>query len=448
MIQPRPEALQRVTVEQIRLLLWGDANQMTGNIPGAPSKRIANLLRDHFVVPPAAVQYSEFQKAMGLDGRRGDGKLCQDANKYANHRLQLNLENSEFEYLYPALVRDTRDHGDKADPQLILIWQSKDKKAPTIDQIDPKETGPRPLGTGVKTAKAVRIDSSEEENGTPLTRPPSPSNNRGAGQSALGREHIKRLPTGPVISPRLAQEIKELPVDGHVRQNILTLLADDGYPRFMSQSGKLMKNPIWGKMMSPARRRRLLADHPLEGVRAPTILHMDLFLICNRDLRGRGSLYTYFSDKARGWKTFLIPWRARVAMEDQGQREILNASHLSGFLRVESDKIIVTPLAGAYCLSLKPHALSEDLVLYVFEFCSVTISGSPECVANAFPIRSEEGRVAKGKWLTLSELARTPRSMEVNGDVIWYLTQTFGVHLGRLPSSLPVGFVGSETSRK
>ena len=101
------------------------------------------------------------------------------------------------------------------------------------------------------------------------------------------------------ISQQLCNTVSHLHTTVDIRESIFRILLHPDCPRWMSVSGKLVRNPIWDQI-SEERQKQMQNAHQLDGPSPPTLMHLDVLLIRRNDSRGWGELYTYYS---RDWGT-------------------------------------------------------------------------------------------------------------------------------------------------
>jgi hypothetical protein len=228
------------------------------------------------------------------------------------------------------------------------------------------------------------------------------------------------------VPKSISQEIVALNVSGDVKASIKKVLLYPDYPRWMSVGGKLVRNPVWQSIQT-TKQKKILSYHQLNGSSPPRIMHLDILLIRKPDSTGRGHLQTYYSPD---WGTNLLPFRQWLSEDRALRRNSLNADHLSHYWQVPPSSIEVSPLKGKYAISVKPHAKHQELIIYVFEFCSVIFHESPQLQAST--------KAASSQWTDLPTLRRDEIAWAVNGDVIRALHDLFTVNLRALPDSLIV----------
>lgn len=95
--------------------------------------------------------------------------------------------------------------------------------------------------------------------------------------------------------------------------------------------------------------------------------------------------------------------------------------------KISPDVIRVQPYDAKFAVSAKPHAKYRDIIIYVYEFCSVTFMDTHAAESHA--------AAAESRWHTLRSLRDDPQSLEVNGDVIRALHELFGYDLASVTPS-------------
>ena len=216
-----------------------------------------------------------------------------------------------------------------------------------------------------------------------------------------------------------------------VREAILRVTSQRDFPVWMSISDKLVQNPIW-KDVPVERRERLAKRHRLDGSTAPAIMHLDMLLIRPDAANGHGELYTYFS---KNWNAPLIPYRQWLPEDSLLDRHRLNAVKLALHWGVPEEAISVQPLPGKYAISAKPQVEYGDLILYVFEFCSVSFLQESHFLSGLR--HSCKSNTNTGPWYSLRQMRDNSVCWEVNGDVIRAIHELFTVSLAHLPMSFP-----------
>jgi len=231
------------------------------------------------------------------------------------------------------------------------------------------------------------------------------------------------------IGETLSKRIQSLQISSQIRTDIMSVVKHAGFPGWMSVSGALVKNPIWETL--PVSKANELAEiYRPSGDNPPQVMHLDVLLTRRNDERGHGQLYTYFSPD---WATYLLIFRPRLSEDKRSERNLSNATKIARHWSLPPDKVEVKPLRGKYVVSIKPHPKYGDLILYVFEFCSVVFKDG--VISADDPRINPEADTAKPsrKWLDLRTLRSDETSWSVNGDVIRGIHELFTYDLGPLP---------------
>ena len=168
------------------------------------------------------------------------------------------------------------------------------------------------------------------------------------------------------FSRDLIREVNRLHVADEVQRAIAQVLTHPEYPIFMSESGSIVKNPVWRYVTTRERKRTINVFRP-EGPTVPKVMRADMLLIRRNDERHDGELLTYYSP---GWKTHLIHFRPWKPDDNPAQRDKMNAEKFASKWGVPAESIRVTP-TGKFAVSTKINEEYKDLYLYIFEFCSV-----------------------------------------------------------------------------
>jgi hypothetical protein len=235
----------------------------------------------------------------------------------------------------------------------------------------------------------------------------------------------------------LREEIEALP--HKIRQGVYNVLDHPQYPKWMSAGRKLSLNPVW--INKDEECIELVNKYPLDRESTVQIKRIDMFLIKCNDKNEHGYLRTYFSKK---WKTYLIPhnpWNEKYPEK----RADLNAKLLAKYWKVEDGSIVVSPLEGKYLVSIKKNLEHKDLLIYIFEFCSVMFTQIPNIKDLAKRNKAELAKWKEDKkkraWLDIDDLRDDEIIMSVNGDVVRAVYDWFHIHLELLPESLPNEFL-------
>jgi hypothetical protein len=238
-------------------------------------------------------------------------------------------------------------------------------------------------------------------------------------------------PTGsaPAFSKQLHDAISQMHTTEEIRECVIRVLSHPDYPRMMAVSDKLVRNPLWN-LIPKQRRLKMQRLHQLDGPSPPTIMHLDMLLIRRNNEQGRGELYTYFSND---WGTNLIHFRPWLPEDDPKRRTEMISKKLAKYCDGSASSVRATPLPGKYAVSLKPHPKYGDLILYVFEFCSVVFSSKPNILGESENVHGKEKPARL--WFDLDSLRTDRSACAVNADVIRAIHELFSVSLGNLPIS-------------
>jgi hypothetical protein len=323
------------------------------------------------------------------------------------------------------------------------IWQGQKEDRPTPSErlilkllIDnPEGLLPDNLKKAVLESTRVNLSKSAITTHVGNLRRKIPGQIRGARggepyrlESVVPVATAKGLNAASRSATRLWQDIGRLHISPEIQDSIHSVVSHPEYPQWMSISGHLVKNPVW-QGISAKVRRQASEIYRLDASTVPEVMHLDVFLIRSNDHKGIGQLYTYPS---QDWKTRLIPFHHRLPEENPTRRDQLNRAHLAQYLPFSSDSLEVHSLPDKYAVSAKLHAKYGDLIIYIFEFCSVSFRTPPPHFS-----RAKEGNEADQPWYYLDTLRNDKASWSVNGDVIRSLHELFSVTLGPLPCSLP-----------
>jgi hypothetical protein len=237
--------------------------------------------------------------------------------------------------------------------------------------------------------------------------------------------NLKKLnPVQPAqFSQLLLDSITELHIPEHIQESILQVLSHPDFPQWMSVGGKLMRNPIWASI-SDEDKEAMRMSHELNGPSPPALMHLDMQLIRRNNKRGRGELLTYFSPD---WNTYLIRFRQWMPEDDPKLRLEMNNKKMAKHCDGDTSSVSVKRLPGKFAVSVKPHPKYGDLIIYVFEFCSVVFKSEPSFI--------RDPEASEGLWFDIDSLKANCSSWAVNADVIRAIHELFTVSLGPLPVS-------------
>jgi hypothetical protein len=230
------------------------------------------------------------------------------------------------------------------------------------------------------------------------------------------------------------REVNCLHAAEEVQRAIAQVLTHPEYPTFMSESGCIVKNPVWRYVTTKERKQTIAVFRP-EGPTVPKVMRVDMLLIRRNDERHDGELLTYYSP---GWKTHLIHFRPWKPDDNPAERGKMNAQKFASKWGVPAESIRVTP-TGRFAVSAKINEEYKDLYLYIFEFCSVCCSQWSEELRQIHrdgytQITPVERR---GKWRNLRQMRTDPTTARVNGDAVRAVHDLFDVNLCSLPYSFP-----------
>lgn len=243
----------------------------------------------------------------------------------------------------------------------------------------------------------------------------------------------ERLTAEPMLflAKNLTDNISRLKCPSEVRESVINVLSQPDFPRWMSVSNTLVQNPVWGKV-PPLELQKIVKKYKLDSPTAPKIMHLDMLLIRRNDIDGRGQLFTYFSED---WKAPLIPFRQWGVQDNAEERHVLNARIVARRWGVPENCIRVNPEPGMFAVSAKLHAKHQDLIVYIFEFCSVVFKTESD-----FLIKTKNAKVStsgSGPWFSLRSLRNSEAVQLVNADVVRAIHELFTVSLDLLPVSFP-----------
>jgi len=176
----------------------------------------------------------------------------------------------------------------------------------------------------------------------------------------------------------LRARIDELGVSSKIKQSIARVLTSEDYPQVMTLSTEAVINPIW-RLTPDVDRKRLASTFSPFGVLPPRIMHLDIFLLRSNDKLGRPCLFNFFSGKpVSGWRAFMLPFRHRRPGENEDMRQSENAIDIASFFGIDPSTIEVKSLGHQFVVSVKPDPGYSELVLYIFEFCTVHMKSAPK----------------------------------------------------------------------
>jgi hypothetical protein len=240
--------------------------------------------------------------------------------------------------------------------------------------------------------------------------------------------HLQKRVRWPVqVSRDFVDDVVKVHTSDEVQNSVLRVVTHKEYPLWMSIGGRLVLNPVW-ENVSDERLAKLRHDYGIGGETPPTVMRQDMLLIRRNDRLGKGELFTY-----PGWETKLVTFRPWLPDDEPQQRDYLNSAHLAKYWGVAPEDIEIKAIPGKFAVSAKQHFQRKDLVLYIFEICSVRFKGTSEELEM---FRSQDpNHTNSGPWRDLKSLRDDLSSFSVNGDLIWALNMMFGVSLGPIPHS-------------
>jgi 3',5'-cyclic AMP phosphodiesterase CpdA len=235
----------------------------------------------------------------------------------------------------------------------------------------------------------------------------------------------------PVFKGTFARNVRSLKVSAPILESVRAVTMHKKYPFWMSIAGTLGRNPVW-QGIPRAKARKMGNEYITDGSTPPKIMHLDVLLLRRNDSKGRGQLHTYFSND---WGTYLLHFRQRIPGENDSQRSELSARKVARQWSIDAGLVEVRPLDGKYAVSVKPHPRYLDLIVYIFEFCSVEIKERPGSSLGLAGHGDPDDHQQSSRWLSLSDLRNDPVSRSVNGDVIRAIYDLFTFDLVALPAS-------------
>ena len=207
---------------------------------------------------------------------------------------------------------------------------------------------------------------------------------------------------------------------------IRTLFRRPDFPCMMSTNGLIVKNPIYnnleGSIIENIRR-----DYGPTGIKNFKIIPLDLFLIKGLDENNQPMLLCYWSGKPKsGWKSYLVMFRDSNMEKDIAERIKNHEKDIETFIHRTQNTVTVKKRPDTnYLVSFKIDQGYKDLVAYIFTFCDVIISGDNSDIAKR-DFKFQEGTYErKFKWYYSEEMENDERMMEVDGDVVRYIHNTF-----------------------
>jgi len=236
----------------------------------------------------------------------------------------------------------------------------------------------------------------------------------------------------------LRTRIDDLKVSPAINQALVRVLTSDTYPDVMTLSNEAVLNPIWG-FISPVDRTKLASTFSPFGSLPPRIMHLDIFLLKSNDKAGRPYLFNYFSGKpVSGWQAFMLPFRHRKPGEDEDLRQRENAKDIASFFEVDPKILKVESLGDQFVVSVKPDPGYSELVVYIFEFCSVRMESAPRWMKHIDCELKLKNYVRRFRWCHPEEMELPDRSVLVDGDVLRGVHYFFFTTIPSVPVGFPV----------
>ncbi len=224
---------------------------------------------------------------------------------------------------------------------------------------------------------------------------------------------------------------------------IRTLFRRPDFPCMMSTNGLIVKNPIY-KNLERSVIEKIRSDYGPNGIKNFKIMPMDLFLIKGLDENNQPMLLCYWSGKPKsGWKSYLVMFRDSNKEMNIAERIENHEKDIETFIHRMQKTVTVKKRPDTnYLVSFKIDQGYKDLVAYIFTFCDVTISGDNSYLAKR-EFQFNEGTYArKFKWYYPEEMEKDEKMMEVDGDVVRYIHNTFETMLTDVAISItnPIKF--------
>jgi hypothetical protein len=167
-------------------------------------------------------------------------------------------------------------------------------------------------------------------------------------------------------------------------------------------------------------------------------MHLDVFLIKANDALGRPCLLHYFSGKpVSGWQAFMLPFRHRRPGESDTTRQEQNSIDIASFLGMSAKDVNVENLGEQFVVSVKPDPGYSELVVYIFQFCRVSMKTAPSWLLEMDPEMELRTSMRQFSWLHPEEMESQERSMLVNGDLVRGMHAFFGTTLPGVPAGIP-----------
>jgi hypothetical protein len=166
-------------------------------------------------------------------------------------------------------------------------------------------------------------------------------------------------------------------------------------------------------------------------------MHLDIFLFKANDALGRPCLLHYFSGKpVTGWQAFMLPFRRRQPGESNTIRQEQNSIDIASFLGMSAKDVSVESLGEQFVVSVKPDPGYSELVVYIFEFCRVSMKTAPSWLLEMDPEMELRNSVRKFSWIHPEEMDSQKRTMLVDGDVFRGVHEFFGTTLPNVSTGI------------
>jgi hypothetical protein len=134
----------------------------------------------------------------------------------------------------------------------------------------------------------------------------------------------------------------------------------------------------------------------------------------------------------------MLPFRHRRPGENEDMRQSENAIDIASFFGIDPSTIEVKSLGHQFVVSVKPDPGYSELVLYIFEFCTVHMKSAPKWMVHIDCELKLHNSVRRFRWCHPEEMEEQERSMLVDGDVIRGVHYFFGTTLPAVPVGFPV----------
>ena len=218
---------------------------------------------------------------------------------------------------------------------------------------------------------------------------------------------------------------------------IRALFKHPNFPRMMCLNGSIVENPIYDYLRESTI-DKIQLDYGPNGSKNFRIMPLDLFLIKGVTKHNQPMILCYWSGKLKsGWKSYLILFRDSNKEKNIDEQIKNHEKDIETFLHRRSKTVTVTKQPNTkYLVSFKIDQGYKELVAYIFTFCYVNISGDNSDIARReFDFR-EGDYTRKFKWYYPEEMEEDKRMLEVDGDVLKYMHNSFETMLINVPISI------------